>query len=135
MFDLLGKMIEAVLPITDDQLSKGYMEKRDRYVKLREAFSKFDVPMSGELATEQFKQAIQFVGTTKADTELIKQFNEVDIDGTGGLDFYEFVMADMGNKAKKVGVLGYVKSLTSSLELLLKGSEKAEALQPNQHLP
>jgi len=136
MFDLLGKMIDAVLPITDDQLSKGYIEKRDRYVKLREAFSKFDVPTSGELATEQFKEAIRYCGTNKPDAELMKQFNEVDIDGTGGLDFYEFVMADMGNKAKKVGVLGYVKILNKLLGTAIErfrkgGGAPAEPTSPN----
>jgi len=136
LFDLLGKMIDAVLPITDDQLSKGYIEKRDRYVKLREAFNKFDIPKSAELNKEQFKEALRYTGFSGNDAELIKRFNDVDVDGTGGLDFYEFVMADMGSKAKKVGVLGYVKILNKLLGTAIDrfrkgGGAPVEPTSPN----
>merc|ERR1719277_2838695 len=58
MFDLLGKMIDAVLPLTDDALSQGYIAKRDRYVKLREAFNKFDQPKSSALNLQAYKDAL-----------------------------------------------------------------------------
>lgn len=114
-FDLLGKMIDAVLPMTDDALSQGYITKRDRYIKLREAFNNADNPKTGELAFAQYKEAIRHAGSKASDAELGNRFGEVDVDGSGALDFYEFVLTDMGKKASKVGVLGYVKILNKLL--------------------
>jgi len=115
MFDLLGKMIDAVLPLTDDALSQGYIAKRDRYIKLRESFNKFDNPKTAALDAAAYKEACRYAGFAGSDGDLMKQFNAVDVDESGSLDFYEFVISEMGKKASKVGSLGYVKILNKLL--------------------
>jgi len=115
MFDLLGGMIDAVLPLTDDALSQGYIAKRDRYVKLREAFNKYDNPKSSALSVGAYKDALRFAGVQASDIDLNNRFNAVDVDQSGTVDFYEFVLSDMGKKASKVGTLGYVKILNKLL--------------------
>jgi len=115
MFGLLGKMIEAVLPMTDDALSQGYMAKREQYAKLREAFFKFDSPRTGELNFATYKEARRSAGFAGSDADLQAQFNSVDTEGSGSVDFYEFVFSAMGKKASKVGCSGYVKILNKLL--------------------
>jgi len=115
MFDLLGGMIDAVLPLTDDALSQGYIAKRDRYLKLREAFNKSDAPKSSALNLQGYKDALRHAGVQATDIDLNNRFAAVDVDQSGTVDFYEFVLSDMGKKASKVGTLGYVKILNKLL--------------------
>jgi len=131
MFDLLGKMIDAVLPLTDDALSQGYIAKRDRYVKLREAFNKFDNPKSAALDEASYKEACRFAGFAGSDDDLMKQFHAVDVDGSGTLDFYEFVISEMGKKASKVGSLGYVKILNKLLGTAVERFKSSDKYSPS----
>lgn len=115
MFNLLGKMVDAVLPCTDDALSNGYIAKRERYMNLKDAFEKYDEPKKGSLNFTTYKEARRYAGATGSDAELEAQFKHVDVDGSNTVDLYEFIASDMGKKAAKVGSLGYVKILNKLL--------------------
>jgi len=110
-YTLVSAMVESVLPCTDDQLSPNYINKRKRYLELRDAFSQFDNPTSGALDLKQFKVARRHCGFNGSDADLEAQFRAVDADNSGGVDVNEFIISDMGKKAMKVGSLGYVKIL------------------------
>jgi len=131
MFDLLGGMIDAVLPLTDDALSQGYIAKRDRYVKLREAFNKFDQPKSSALNLQAYKDALRSTGIQATDTDLNNRFAAVDVDQSGTVDFYEFVLSDMGKKASKVGTLGYVKILNKLLGTAVERYKGSDGMRPD----
>jgi len=135
MFDLLGKMIDAVLPLTDDALSQGYIAKRDRYIKLREAFNKYDAPKTAALDEASYKEACRYAGFNGSDDDLMRQFNAVDVDGSGTLDFYEFVISEMGKKASKVGTLGYVKILNKLLGTAVERFKGSENYTPGPGAP
>jgi len=135
MFDILGKMIDAVLPLTDDALSQGYITKRDRYVKLREAFNKYDQPKSASLSSNQYRDAARYAGFQGSDSDLMARFNQVDVDGSGTVDFYEFVLSDMGKKSSKVGSLGYVKILNKLLGTAVERYKSSDKYTPSGGAP
>lgn len=111
VYSLVNSMVESVLPCTDDQLSPNYIAKRERYLKLIEAFHQHDTPTDGSLDLRQFVAARRAVGYNGTDEELESQFRSVDADQSGAVDINEFIVSDMGKKAAKVGSLGYVKIL------------------------
>eukprot|EP00494_Astrolonche_serrata_P025454 UN25715 len=109
MSNTLLKMIDAVLPISDEKLSQPYKVKQQRYVDLVNAFNKYDTPRQGVLNLSQFKSARRYAGGyTGTDNDLEKEFKEAAGRGNG-VDLFEFITVDMGKKANKVGSYGYVK--------------------------
>jgi len=110
------EMIQMVLPATDDVLSNSYNAKKERYEALTSAFNRFDSPRTGILNFQQFRDARRFVGYTGTEADLKKQFASVDVDGSGGIDHYEFVQSDMGKKSNRVGAYGYNKILNKLLQ-------------------
>jgi len=132
MFTLLEKMIDAVLPCTDDALSASYMSKKERHAALRKAFAVHDKnPMNGTLGYGEYVKARRAIGFEGTDAELQVQFDAVDSDGSGSLDMYEFIRTDMGKKASKVGCLGYVKILNkllgTAVDRFLRGDQEQNA--------
>lgn len=135
MFDLLGKMIDAVLPLTDDALSQGYITKRDRFIKLREAFNKYDQPKSAALGKTAYIDACRYAGFQGSDADILNRFSQVDVDASGTVDFYEFVLSDMGKKASKVGTLGYVKILNKLLGTAVERYKSSDKYTPTGGAP
>jgi len=115
MMPLLEKMIDDILPATEDALSQAFMAKKDRHKALKEAFIKFDQPRTGELTLKAFVDARRYAGFSGSDKDLEETFKMIDVDNSGRLDFYEFIYSDMGKKANKVSPFGYVKILNKLL--------------------
>jgi hypothetical protein len=116
MSHLLLKMIDAVLPASDEALSAAYRAKQQRYNDLANAFNKYDVSKRGLLDIAQFKNAMRFAGGfsgTEADLE--NEFKKAAGENGSGVDFFEFIGSDMGKKANKVGAYGYTKILNKLL--------------------
>jgi len=102
---------------------------------LREAFNKYDEPKTAALDTASFKEAARFCGFNGSDADLVNRFNSVDVDGSGTVDFYEFVLSDMGKKASKVGSLGYVKILNKLLGTAVERYKSSDKYTPTGGSP
>jgi len=135
IYKLVNSMVENVLPCTDDQLSPNYIAKRERYLKLKDAFHTHDVPTDGTLDLRQFVAARRAVGYGGTDEDLEAQFRAVDTDQSGAVDINEFIVSDMGKKAAKVGSLGYVKILNklvgTAADRWKSGGSMKEAQSPS----
>jgi hypothetical protein len=114
--EMAYSMVQLVLPATDDVLSNSYNNKRERYRSLEKAFDRFDVPKTGLLNFQQFRDARRFCGYTGTEAELKKLFDSVDVDRSGSVDFYEFLFSDMGKKSNRVGPYGYNKILNKLIQ-------------------
>jgi hypothetical protein len=112
---LLLKMIQAVLPASDEALSDAYRQKQQRYESLVQAFNKYDKPRSGLLNLDGFQAAHRFAGGfSGTDNDLKRAFDDASCGGSG-VDLFEFLAQDMGKKANKVGSYGYTKILNKLL--------------------
>jgi len=132
MSTLLYGMIEAVLPATDDVLSPSYQAKQKRFRTLRDAFHRFDTQQCGALTLAQYMEARRYAGFSGSDAELEKSFIAVDTDGSGHVDFYEFVYSEMGKKGNRVGAYGYTKILN---KLLASALERFKSGSPGEGAP
>jgi len=112
---LLYGMIEAVLPATDDVLSPSYKAKQERFKTLRDSFHRFDSQQQGAVNLSQYMEARRYAGFAGSDSDLEKAYRNVDTDGSGMVDFYEFVFSEMGKKGQRVGAYGYTKILNKLL--------------------
>jgi len=111
VYALVNSMVESVLPCTDDQLSPNYIAKRERYLKLIEAFHQHDTPTDGSLDLRQFVAARRAVGYNGTDEELEGQFRSVDSDSSGAVDINEFIVSDMGKKSCQGWIFGLRQNL------------------------
>ncbi|KNC53825.1 cyclic nucleotide-binding protein [Thecamonas trahens ATCC 50062] len=74
--------------VTDDRTKRLSQAKMD---EIREAFTLFDVDNSGELDDEELNFAIQTLGFDPHSPEMIEWKASVDVDGSGSVDFGEFM--------------------------------------------
>mmetsp|Transcript_48854 Transcript_48854/g.146021 ORF Transcript_48854/g.146021 Transcript_48854/m.146021 type:complete len:149 (-) Transcript_48854:207-653(-) len=61
--------------------------------KCREAFNTFDQDGSGTIDTQEMKLLLEAIGEAPSEEELFKFMAEVDEDGTGEIEFAEFLRA------------------------------------------
>ena len=66
----------------------------------QDAFNKFDSSGEGSIDTHQLRKAVRFIGQNPTEAELQDMVNEVDKDGTGSIDFPEFLTM-MGLKSNE----------------------------------
>jgi len=59
--------------------------------QFQEAFNKYDPKSIGSINTGQLRQVLRFIGQNPTEAELQDMVNEVDKDGTGNIDFPEFL--------------------------------------------
>ena len=57
-----------------------------------DAFTKHDPTGEGSVDTAQLRQVLRYIGQNPTEAELQDMVNEVDKDGTGSIDFPEFLM-------------------------------------------
>ena len=60
--------------------------------KFQDAFTKHDTTGEGSVDTDQLRQVLRHIGQNPTEAELQDMVNEVDKDGTGSIDFPEFLM-------------------------------------------
>ena len=59
--------------------------------KFQDAFTKHDTTGEGSVDTDQLRQVLRHIGQNPSEAELQDMVNEVDKDGTGSIDFPEFL--------------------------------------------
>ncbi|KAL1495619.1 hypothetical protein AB1Y20_016487 [Prymnesium parvum] len=69
----------------------------------RDAFSKFDKDGSGAISDWELRAMLQSMGQDPTDEELFDMIAEVDSDGSGEIDFSEFLKVIIAQKAKQAG--------------------------------
>ncbi|XP_023234289.1 calmodulin-alpha-like isoform X2 [Centruroides sculpturatus] len=72
----------------------------EQIAELREAFSVFDKDGDGYVTTEELGTVMRSLGQNPTDAELHDMIKEVDIDGSGSIDFPEFLTL-MAKKMKE----------------------------------
>ncbi|KAJ1638008.1 flagellar outer dynein arm light chain 5 [Pavlovales sp. CCMP2436] len=73
----------------------------DEIEACRKAFQKFDVDASGAIDSIELRATLQAVGQNPSDEELFDMIAEVDADGSGEIDFPEFLKVMMAQKQKQ----------------------------------
>ena len=63
--------------------------------------------LSGELEVDEVKELVGQLGTTLTDEEAKNLFQVMDADGSGSVDFKEFAMVILHQKAKGAGNINY----------------------------
>ncbi|XP_023347177.1 calmodulin isoform X2 [Eurytemora carolleeae] len=57
----------------------------------QDAFNRFDTAGAGVISSKQLGKVLRFIGQNPTEAELQDMVNEVDKDGTGSIDFPEFL--------------------------------------------
>lgn len=100
---------------------------------MRDAFNRYDTDKTGVLNLAQYKDARRFVGGVGSDSELEKQFAQVDVENSGAIDFFEFAYSDMGKKATRVGTYGYAKILKKLINTAVRTWQTGGGRNPSNH--
>ena len=61
--------------------------------KCREAFNTFDADGSGSIDAQEMRSLLEAIGVNPSEEELFRFMSEVDEDGTGEIEFGEFLRA------------------------------------------
>jgi Ca2+-binding EF-hand superfamily protein len=80
----------------------------------------FDRDGNAELGFPEYNEAWRFLSQPGNDSDIKKAFDSVDVDGTGLVDWDEFVFSIMGEAALKYGTLADMEKLTTLLDSTLK---------------
>merc|ERR1711988_1175230 len=59
--------------------------------RFQDAFARHDSTGEGNIDTDQLRQVLKYIGQNPTEAELQDMVNEVDKDGTGSIDFPEFL--------------------------------------------
>merc|ERR1712038_468694 len=76
--------------------------------KFQDAFTKHDTTGEGSIDTLQLRQVLREIGQNPTEAELQDMVNEVDKDGTGSIDFPEFLTM-MGIKVNEENAEGEIR--------------------------
>jgi len=63
----------------------------DEVMEIKEAFDLFDTDKSGQIDKEELKQALKNLGIDAKNQTLTNMMNDLDKDGSGQIDFDEFI--------------------------------------------
>merc|ERR1712048_297229 len=82
------------------------------YKTLKDTFNAFDKDGNAELGYPEYNEAWKFLGRQGSEADIKKAFDSVDIDGSGLIEWTEFVFSLMGAKAANFGVLADLELLS-----------------------
>ena len=97
----------------------------DEVMEIKEAFDLFDSDRSGEIDTEELKQALKNLGIDAKNQTLSNMMADLDKDGSGKIDFDEFInmmTAKMSDRDTK-------EDLQKVFRLFLGDDEKSEKIE------
>jgi Ca2+-binding EF-hand superfamily protein len=90
-------------------------EERDLFMTLKDTFNAFDRDGNAEMQYPEYSEAWKFLGQPGDETAIKRAFDSVDVDGSGLVDWEEFVFSIMGEKALKFGTLADMEMLQTLL--------------------
>jgi Ca2+-binding EF-hand superfamily protein len=83
---------------------------------LKDTFNAFDKDGSMELGYEEYLESWKFLSRPGIDEEIKKAFESIDVDGTGLVEWTEYVFSLMGEKALNFGALADLETLHNVLK-------------------
>jgi len=96
----------------------------DEVMEIKEAFDLFDSDKSGQIDTEELKQALKNLGIDAKNQTLSNMMNDLDKDNSGQIDFEEFI--DM--MTAKMSDRDTREDLEKVFRLFLGDDEKADKI-------
>ena len=97
----------------------------DEVMEIKEAFDLFDTDKSGEIDTDELKQALSNLGIDAKNQTLQNMINDIDKNQSGTIDFDEFIdmmTAKMSDKDTR-------EDLKKVFDLFLGDDEKADKIE------
>ena len=88
---------------------------KDQIADFREAFSLFDHDQNGSISSVELGKVLQSLGQKPSENELQDMINEVDVDGSGSVEFAEFVIL-MTNKVREISKQDEIKEAFNVLD-------------------
>jgi Ca2+-binding EF-hand superfamily protein len=110
LVDLVG--ILAEMTETPDERSES---DKALYGQIKDTFNAFDRDGNAELGFPEYYEAWKFLSQPGSDEQIKQAFDSVDVDGTGLVDWEEFVFSIMGEKALNFGSLAEMDLLKGLL--------------------
>ena len=91
-------------------------EERDLFFTLKDTFNAFDRDGNAEMQYPEYSEAWKFLGQPGDEVAIKRAFDSVDVDGSGLVEWDEFVFSIMGEAALKYGLLADMSVLTEKLD-------------------
>merc|ERR1712025_703398 len=126
-------MIDKLCALLKRDPPKRDPESQKLWNTLKDTFNAFDKDGSLELGYEEYVDAWKFLGRGNDEQEIKAVWDSVDIDGSGLIDWTEFVFSLMGERALEFGPLAQLETLytvMSDATDLLEGLR--DSLEENQ---
>merc|ERR1712062_347653 len=108
-------VIETLSKLTKRDIPGADPEKEQVYNTLKDTFNAFDKDGSGEMGFPEYCEAWAFLGRGGSEEEIQKVWDAVDVDGSGLIEWTEFVFSLMGEDALQFGALADLENLTGLL--------------------
>merc|ERR1712238_44134 len=103
--NLSKELIAKLSTISSVEVPQKDPEKQKMYNTLRDTFDAFDKDGSAQLGYEEYRDAWKFLNRPGDESVIQNTFNSVDVDGSGLVEWTEFVFSLMGEEALEYGTL------------------------------
>jgi Ca2+-binding EF-hand superfamily protein len=112
----LGKQLSSMTgtPLVDN------VEEYEAFNMIRDTFNAFDRDGNAELGWAEYIEAWRFLNQPGTDEDVKRAFDAVDVNGSGLVEFDEFVFSIKGEKSLKYGTLADMEKLERLLEVTMK---------------
>jgi Ca2+-binding EF-hand superfamily protein len=114
--NLTKVIINKLSSLSSKPLPARDAKKEKMYNTIRDTFNAFDADGSRQLGFPEYKEAWKFLNRPGTDPEIKKTFDSVDVDGTGTVEWAEFVFTLMGKDALEFGALADLEVLSGLLD-------------------
>jgi Ca2+-binding EF-hand superfamily protein len=119
-------MIDKLCGLVKKELPQKDPEQEKLYNTLKDTFNAFDKDGSLQLGYEEYVEAWKFLGRGSNETEIKTVWDSVDVDGSGLIEWSEFVFSLMGEPALQFGSLSQLETLHTVMN---EAAEVLEGLQ------
>jgi Ca2+-binding EF-hand superfamily protein len=113
--NLSKELIEKLSTISNVEVPQKDPEKQKMYNTLRDTFDAFDKDGSAQLGYEEYRDAWKFLNRPGDESVIKMTFDSVDVDGSGLVEWTEFVFSLMGEEALEYGTLADLEVLNKLL--------------------
>ena len=113
-------IVRKLKTLNGETLAEEENEEFQFYGQLQDTFNAFDRDGNAELGYAEYVEAWNFLSLPGGPQAIKSAFDSVDVDGSGLVEWNEFVFSIMGEKALKYGVLADMETLTVLLDTTAK---------------